>query len=261
MSDFHGLPPVDRRLFIPETIWVVRHRRFVELSRAGAPEEWQELVMSDESVVTRLKDGMWPVSSSTAPSMMAQIIESLDLKPGMRVLEIGTGTGYNAACFAALGAEVVSVEVDASVADHARDALRAAGRPEVVVITGDGESGAPSHGPFDRVIATAAAHTVPRAWIEQTKVGGVIVVPWAATFHPAGPLAVLVVKGDGSAEGRFTAPARFMPLRGQQLPPMVRDETEERWIAAGRPEASRYGVTVTSAGQIVWLDSPDSPVA
>ncbi|WP_067793691.1 methyltransferase domain-containing protein [Actinomadura formosensis] len=260
MSEFSGLPPVDRRLFVPETVWVVRDGRFVELSRTDAPEEWEKLVTSDEAIATQVKDRMWPMSSSSAPSVMAQMITALQLKAGMRVLEVGTGTGYNAACLAALGAEVVSVEIERAAADHARRALRAAGHPDVVVITGDGERGAPSHAPFARVLATAAAHTVPYAWIEQTEAGGLIVVPWAATFHPAGPLAVLAVRADGSAEGRFTAPVRFMPLRGQRLPQTALQETEERWAAAGKPEASRFGVTVTPAGQRIWLDSPDNPV-
>ncbi|NVI88565.1 protein-L-isoaspartate O-methyltransferase [Actinomadura sp. BRA 177] len=260
MSGFPGLPDVDRQLFVPETVWVIEDGRFVELSRAHAPDEWERLVTSDGAIATQVKDGMWPVSSSSAPSVMAQMIESLQLEPGMRVLEIGTGTGYNAACLTALGAEVVSVEIDHEVAEHARRALRVAGQPSVTVIAGDGEVGAPQYAPFDRVLATAAAHTVPYAWVEQTRAGGLVVVPWAATFHPAGPLAVLVVREDGSAEGRFTAPVRFMPLRGQRLPQTVLHETEERWTAAGEPEACRYGVTVSAEGQRVWLDSPDSPV-
>jgi protein-L-isoaspartate(D-aspartate) O-methyltransferase len=256
MSDFAGLPPVDRRLFIPETIWVVRDGTFIPLSRGDDPEEWDRLVASDDAITTRVKDGMWAMSSSSAPSVMARMIDALRLEPGMRVLEIGTGTGYNAACLAALGAEVVSVEIDEKAAHHARDAVRAAGHPGVVVITANGEGGAPAHAPFDRVMATAAAHTVPYSWIEQTEVGGVIVVPWAATFHPAGPLAVLTIRADGTAEGRFTAPARFMPLRDQRLSQAVLHETEERWIKAGRPDCSRYGVTVTPTGQRIWLDSP-----
>jgi protein-L-isoaspartate(D-aspartate) O-methyltransferase len=165
---------------------------------------------------------------------------------------------YNAACMAELGADVVSVEIDEDAADHPRTALRAAGYPEVVVITGNGEGGAPAHAPFDRVIATAAAHTVPYSWVDQTTEGVLIVVPWAATFHPAGPLAVLTVRTDGTAQGRFTAPAYFMPLRHQRLPQSVRDETEDRWIKAGMPDCTRYGVTVTPEGQRIWMDSPEN---
>lgn len=65
-----GLPPVDRRLFIPETVWVVRDGELVPLSRRDDPQEWERLVASDEPIVTQLKDGMWPTSSSSAPSVM-----------------------------------------------------------------------------------------------------------------------------------------------------------------------------------------------
>ncbi|WP_233617352.1 methyltransferase domain-containing protein [Actinomadura sp. WAC 06369] len=260
MSGFPGLPPVDRRLFVPETVWAVRDGRFVRLSRADEPDAWERLVAADEPIATRLKDGTWPTSSTSGPSVMARMIGVLRLAPGMRVLEIGTGTGYNAACLAALGAEVVSVEIDGEAAEHARRALRAAGRPDVAVITGDGEAGVPARAPFDRVLATAAAHTVPYAWIEQTRPGGLVVVPWAATFHPSGPLAVLTVREDGTAEGRFSVPAWFMPLHGQRLPQAVLDETQKRWEARGRPDASRFGVTVTPDGQTVWLDEPGNPV-
>lgn len=136
MSGFPGLPPVDRRLFIPETVWVVEDMRFVPLSRADDPDRWERLVTSDEAVTTQVKDGMWPVSSSSGPSVMAEMIGTLRLGPGMRVLEIGTGTGYNAACLAALGADVTSVEIDPVIADQARANVRAAGCRGVEVVTG-----------------------------------------------------------------------------------------------------------------------------
>jgi protein-L-isoaspartate(D-aspartate) O-methyltransferase len=256
VTAFFGLPPVDRRLFIPETVWVSSADGFVALSRSQDPDGWERLVTSDEPIATQLKNGIWPTSSSSGPSFMAHMIDALQLKAGMRVLEIGTGTGYNAACMAELGAEVVTIEIDPLTADHARGALQAAGYPDVAVITGNGEEGAPAHAPFDRIIATAAAHTLPYVWIAQTKATGLIVVPWAPTFHPADPLAILTVHADGTADGRFTVPAYFMPLRDQRLPQTVRHEAEERWIKAGKPDCSRYGVTVTPKGQCIWLDNP-----
>ena len=202
----------------------------------------------------------WGFSRRSTTGTEVRMIEALRFVPGMRVLEIGTGTGYNAACLAESGAEVVSVEIDEEVAEHARAALRAAGRPDVVVITGDGEAGVPARAPFDRVLATAAAHTVPYAWVEQTRPGGLVVVPWGPTVHPDEPLVVLTVGDDGTAEGRFAGPSWFMPLRGQRTPQDVRHRTRERWEAQGRPDASRFGVTVTPDGQTVWLDSPGNPV-
>lgn len=154
---------------------------------------------------------------------------------------------------------VTTVEVDASLADHARRALERAGY-QVTVITDDGLLGHRQNAPYDRIIVTAAVREVPYAWVEQTRSGGVILVPWVASFHPDEPVATLEVRADGTAEGRFGFPAWFMPMRTQRLRQQAIRDTEERWAAAGNPETSRYGVTVTSEGQHIWLDSPDNPI-
>jgi protein-L-isoaspartate O-methyltransferase len=85
-------------------------------------------------------------------------------------------------------------------------------------LAGDGEQGAPEHAPFDRVIASAAAHTAPYAWVSQTRDGGKIVFPYTGRYHRAG-LAVLTVTG-GLASGQIVGEAGYMPLRGQGLHPM-----------------------------------------
>ncbi|GLZ05175.1 hypothetical protein Acsp03_26410 [Actinomadura sp. NBRC 104412] len=242
-------------------MWAQRGGEQVPISRQKDPAAWQQAVDADDFVLSRVTGGGAPIASSTARPMMAQMIAALRVEAGMRVLEVGTGIGYNAACLAALGAQVVTVEIDRVAADHARAALRAAGYPGVVVITGDGEAGAPAHAPFDRVIITAAAHTVPYAWVEQTRPGGLIVVPWAPTIHPDGALAILTVGDDGTAQGRFTAPRRATPpLHGQRLSWDAVYSAYRLWRAWGEPDRSRYGVTVTPEGQDVWLDSPTHPV-
>jgi protein-L-isoaspartate(D-aspartate) O-methyltransferase len=212
VRQFEGLPPVDRRLFIPSEVWVVRDDGWKPLSRTVDPGEWECVVDSDDAIATQIKDGMWPTSSSSAPWLMARMIGALKLEPGMRVLEIGTGTGYNAACLAALGADVVTVEIDEAIAGRARDSLRAAGFPGVTVLAGDGELGAPDHAPFDRVLATAAARTVPYAWVRQTREHGLIVVPYTGPGHRGG-LFVLTVS-QGTATGKAEGDASFMPMRG-----------------------------------------------
>lgn len=268
MSSAEVLGTVRRELFVPETIWVPVEGTgwFRPLRREDDPDRWRQEVESERSVITQVDDGavecgVWPTSSSSAPHIMAKMLDVLDVRPGMRVLEIGTGTGYNAALLAELaGAEnVTTVEVDASLADHARRVLDRAGYP-VAVITGDGTLGHRPHAPYDRVIATAAVHEVPYAWVEQSRPGGVILVPWVASFHPDEPLATLKVRADGTAQGRFGSPAWFMPMRGQRLPQQAIRETEQRWAAAGEPEASRFGVTVTPDGQRIWLETPDNPI-
>jgi protein-L-isoaspartate(D-aspartate) O-methyltransferase len=213
---FPELPPVDRRPFIPDDVWVAGNgEMWARLSRPEDPAGWERLVASGEAITTKVKDGIWPSSSSSSPAAMANMIAALGLKPGMRVLEIGTGTGWNAACLAALGAEVVSVEIDPVIADQARASLRVAGYGQVTVITGDGERGAADYAPFDRVLSTAAARVVPYAWVEQCVDGGLIVTPYTGEGHRYGLLG-LVVSG-GVAAGGIVDEASFMPLRGQGM--------------------------------------------
>ncbi|MBE1532499.1 rRNA adenine N-6-methyltransferase family protein [Actinomadura algeriensis] len=247
----------------------------VPLHRADDPERWLEQVRADAPIVTRVgRDpalpaemcdpdtgkGMVSTSSSSAPFIMARLIEALELEPGMRILEIGTGTGYNAAVLARIlgGENVVSVEIDAVAAFLAREALKAVGVGGEVV-TGDGEGGYPPGAPYERIVATASVQSVPYAWVRQVRPGGLIVVPLAPTVHPDWPLVVLRVLADGTARGRCVGSAPFMSLRGRHVSPRSVREAEERWVAEGEPEISRYGMTVTPAGQRVWLDRPENP--
>ncbi len=218
---------VPRRWFIPDTIWVRGNDGYmVPLRRTDDPGRWLELCDDlDESIVTQVDDGaerrgVVPTSSSSAPFIMARMLDALDVEPGMRVLEIGTGTGYNAALLAEqVGTDkVTTVEVDPTLAEQARTALKKAGYP-IAVVTGDGLEGYPPNAPYDRGVVTAAATRIPYAWIEQTRPGGKIVVPWMTTFDTAGALVPLTVHDDGTASGPLHGPAAFMALRAQRLAP------------------------------------------
>jgi protein-L-isoaspartate(D-aspartate) O-methyltransferase len=204
--------------------------------------------------------GVEAISSNSAPHLVRRMLETLDLRSGMTVLEIGTGTGWNAALLARLtgASNVTTVEIDPELAERARAALKRVGCP-VEVITGDGELGYPANAPYDRVICTAAVSSLPYAWVEQTRAGGIILAPWGP-IHPDWPLCRLVVNADGTAHGRFTAPSWFMPLRGQRPAKSATQDADKRWKALGEPALDRYGVTVTREGQSIWLDSPASPV-
>jgi protein-L-isoaspartate O-methyltransferase len=123
------------------------------------------------------------VSSSTKPDLMIRMLEALDVTDGMRVLEIGTGTGYNAALLShRLGsAQVCSVDIDPHLVSQARQRLTRLGYTPTVA-TADGADGLPAHAPFDRIIATCALFAVPTAWIDQLRPGGLALV------HIEGPL-------------------------------------------------------------------------
>ncbi|MCM3883328.1 methyltransferase domain-containing protein [Frankia sp. R82] len=218
---------VRREDFIPEVIWTRGSDGFflVPVRRQDDPDRWTALCRSDEGIATQVDDGedryggkgVMPTSSSSAPWVMARMLDLLDLRDGMAVLEVGTGTGYNAALLAERtpAGAVTSIEIDPAIAEQARTALDQVGLP-VTVVVGDGEAGVPDRAPFDRIIVTASVARVPYAWVEQTRPGGRIVLPFTSEF--GGALLTLTV-ADGAGCGRFDREAGFMPLRGQRPDP------------------------------------------
>jgi len=188
-------------------------------------EEWMAAVYRDESLttqqVTMPGTGLVvPTSSSTRPSLMARMLGLLDVADGQSVLEIGTGTGYNAALLShRLGAgRVASIDIDRTLVESAAAALKEVGF-EPRLRTGDGASGLPDLAPFDRVIATCAVPRVPVAWVDQLADRGVIVTDIRAETSTA--LATLTKVGPDTALGRFHAvPGHFMWLRAEASNPL-----------------------------------------
>ena len=115
------------------------------------------------------------------PTTVILMLQLLDVLPGQRVLEIGTGSGYNAALLAKLAGKVVTVERHEKLAELARENLKLAGLENVVVIAGDGKKGCDRLAPYDRIIVTAAAYQVPPQLKDQLAVGGFLVAPVGAT--------------------------------------------------------------------------------
>src|SRR5689334_12849024 len=123
----------------------------------------------NEAIPTKLADGE-AISSSSQPEMMAIMLEQLALEPGLRVLEIGAGTGYNAALMAHIVGEmgqVVTVDIDEDLVEDAREHLRATGFEQVQVVCADGGYGYPELAPFDRIILTVGAPDITPAWWAQ----------------------------------------------------------------------------------------------
>jgi methyltransferase of ATP-grasp peptide maturase system len=224
---------VPRHRFIPDTIWVTDGAGLVPLHRTEDPQEWLRRAYGPAAVITQVDDGhpagpgergRYSTSSASQPDVVALMLAALDAEPGMRVLEIGTGTGYNAALLAhRLGThDVTSIEIDPVLADHARRALTTTGYP-VTVITGDGAEGYLPGAPYDRIIATAAVQQVPYPWVTQTRPGGTILTPWHTAYHD-GALVSFTVNSDGTADGRIVGNVAFMFLRDQRIYASIDDE-------------------------------------
>jgi len=152
------------------------------------------------------------------PLIVAVMTHLLRLGPQSRVLEIGTGSGYQTAILAELAAEVVSVEVVAALAAEARERLEALGYRNIEFQTGDGAAGWAARAPYDAILVTAAAPTIPPALLEQLEPGGRLVIPLGR--DPLSQELVLVEKdATGKDHRRVLFPVAFVPLRSGQREP------------------------------------------
>jgi protein-L-isoaspartate(D-aspartate) O-methyltransferase len=204
---------VPRHMFVPRAYEQDMTGQWTAWDTAG---NWDR-VYAPKTLVTALDDRrgfLEPVSSSTNPELMARMLEILDLRDGQRVLEIGTGTGYNAALLShRLGdGNVFSVDVDPELITLARQRLGDWGhRPTLTTV--DGQHGLPEHAPYDRIIATCSVPAVPRAWADQLAPGGTILVDLKLAIS-AGNLVHLHRRDHGALEGLFTPRwASFMAMR------------------------------------------------
>jgi len=154
---------VPREHFIPEVV----------------AEQGLEAAYQDRAFPTKHDRRGMPVSSSSQPAMMAEMLELLELAPGQRVLEVGAGTGYNAAVVSQIvgpKGRVTTIDIDPEIAQRAKAALRKNGS-RADVWHGDGRAGFAQGQPYDRIIVTASAEVVQPAWLEQLEEGGRIIVP------------------------------------------------------------------------------------
>jgi protein-L-isoaspartate(D-aspartate) O-methyltransferase len=145
------------------------------------------------------------------PYIVGFMSQALEVQPQHRVLEIGTGSGYQAAILAELAREVYTIEIVAPLADRARSTLEALGYTNVRIKTGNGYRGWPEHAPYDRVMVTAAPDEVPRALVEQLRVGGLMAIPVGTIDQE---LRILRRTGTG-LETLRTLPVRFVPMVGK----------------------------------------------
>lgn len=221
-----------RHVFVPDIITISESG---PTTTSGAhPDQhqlWLDQVYSDDSLVTHYlahpsvmmanaKPLLVSTSSSTMPSLMARMLEALDVHDGHRVLEIGTGTGYNTALLChRLGSDnVVSIDIDPTLVAAARKPLASLGHHPTLIV-GDGAAGVAAHAPYDRIIATAAIANIPVPWIEQLAPGGKILANLRGDL--AGGTLCLLTKDDDEVIGPILPiGGHFMWLRPQADSPL-----------------------------------------
>ena len=145
------------------------------------------------------------------PYVVGYMTERLEVAPEHRVLEIGTGSGYQAAVLSRIAREVVSIERYRTLADVARERLKTLGFTNVTILAGDGFLGAPERAPFDRIIVTAAAEDIPKALVEQLGEGGKMVLPLGPR-NGTQYIVKLTKAADGALTREDLIAVRFVPL-------------------------------------------------
>jgi methyltransferase of ATP-grasp peptide maturase system len=227
---------VPRHVFVPHLFLDPQSDgSFIPLDgdRPECRDEWLAAVYSDDTLITQLggEDQAWktavaegsvtgvPTSSSSQPSLMATMLEALDVEDGQRVLEIGTGTGYNAAlmCEALGSGHVASIDIDARLVESARERLAGLGYSPTLAVA-DGADGFARGAPYDRIMATCSLPAIPRMWIAQMRRGGQILVNLHRPLG-GGALVVLTAADQAHASGKFLPDhGGFMPTRTYATP-------------------------------------------
>jgi protein-L-isoaspartate(D-aspartate) O-methyltransferase len=171
------------------------------------PEDKRILAYEDHPV------GIGHGQTISQPYIVALMTELLELDESKRVLEIGTGSGYQAAILAELAKEVYTIEIVEPLAKSAARTLQENGYPKIQVRCGDGYRGWPEAAPFDAIIVTAAPDHVPQALVDQLKVGGIMVIPVGVEYQEL----LLIRKTSDGITKEDIIPVRFVPMTGEAL--------------------------------------------
>ncbi|MGW1676050.1 methyltransferase domain-containing protein [Saccharopolyspora sp. NPDC002376] len=265
---------VPRHLFAPQfAIHNPAENNFVHHDVTAPDNERREAALAaaytDDTLITRFSEDGTAISSSTEPSLMANMLEALDVQPGHRVLEVGAGTGYNAAllCEALGDSNITTIDVDSELVDTARAALTSAGYAPTVVC-GNGAAGAPDRAPFDRIIATCGVDRVPAAWLGQIAPGGAILVNVSKGI-------VLLRHQHHAVSGRFISSAGFMALRsagdpsrshGRHIVEMTAGAPDSTYTADVAPDvdftmAAFFSSLIAEHSQLVFVHDEDGDVS
>ena len=190
---------------------VPRHEFVPERLRSEAYQDWPLPIGHGQTI--------------SQPYIVAFMTEQLEPRPNDRVLEIGTGSGYQAAVLAELVAQVYTIEIIDALAKRAAADLKRLAYTNVQVRAGDGYKGWPEAAPFDAIIVTCAPEQVPQPLIEQLKDGGRMIIPVGPAWDQA---LVLLRKRGGKMERQTVLPVRFVPMTGQARKPKVAEPKVEK---------------------------------
>jgi protein-L-isoaspartate(D-aspartate) O-methyltransferase len=173
----------------------------------------REKFVLPEFAETAYADSAMPISCGqtiSQPYVVAYMSEQLEVTREHRVLEVGTGSGYQTAVLSQLAGQVYSIERYRTLADRARATLKELGCENVTVVAGDGLNGLPEHAPYDRIMVTAAAEAIPETLTAQLAEGGILLLPLGA--HDGAQRIVKVTLEQGAARQQDLLPVRFVPL-------------------------------------------------
>jgi protein-L-isoaspartate(D-aspartate) O-methyltransferase len=216
----------------------------VQRSSVQNTDAWLRAVYMNRPVVTAYDEYNTPTSSSSSPDAMAFMLEALQLDPGMRVLEIGTGTGYNAALLAHIVGDphkIFTVEIDTALARRAQHILDQVAGEGITVYAGDGLRGYALGTPYDRMIATGSYHKVPLDWLDQLLPGGMLLMNLRGHLGACAFLKIVKAGPQRVAHGTFLAGSDFMELRDTQAPSYRVTDLVARYL--GRPAVAQRPFT------------------
>jgi protein-L-isoaspartate(D-aspartate) O-methyltransferase len=175
----------------------------------------RHLFVPEDERASAYADRPLPIGSGqtiSQPYIVGLMSSLLNLKPGARVLEVGTGSGYQAAVLSRLATEVYSIEILKPLGERARNTLASLGYRNIHLRIGDGYKGWPEAAPFDGIIVTAAPPRIPEPLLQQLKVGGRLVIPVGEGYQD---LLVLTKRADGGFDRSSVLPVRFVPMTGE----------------------------------------------
>ena len=197
-----------------EFLLTLRRRGIVDQAVLRAMDEVpRERFVETDFMDSAYADQALPIACGqtiSQPYVVAYMTEQLTVQPHHRVLEVGTGSGYQAAVLSRLAREVVSIERYRTLADQARERLKSLGYDNVDVVTGDGFTGVPGGAPYDRIMITAAAETLPQTLLDQVADDGIMILPLGS--RDGSQHIVKLTKSQTGTRRDNLIPVRFVPM-------------------------------------------------